>query len=635
MQEGQALFALLSLSPPADRRQLVFWGGANTEKTHKAERVFGAPTARQHIANTAPGGARAPETMRSPLGHNYSLDHASLARSLVHLGDPSRFQRLHADLQAGRPLTVGVIGASVAQNGGCINQPGQRCMFYNGRVPVRMEAWNDRRLHKGFAVRLVDLLNATWPRSRPTLVNAAQDATPAQNTLPCLFTHLPRHVGLVVIEFGSLALHLRMTAAEAIVRKLLGIRPPPVIVFLTIRGLCKRTKQQTPETIRYTLGSHWELYTRSDVTAWSRAEQEFGKLCVHYGLSCLSLFEATHDHMLARRPGFTLQDVSLDCLHPSLGRFGTDYLFDLLVNWLERGLGLRAEERRLRRGLLPAKETGAVASLPDPMHALNRHPAPDGVCYTFGERGKKRSAISQRMANIEWSTAQCRDDAPRLHDADALLHDEISCEPVNQTGCPGSSPRRHLAPRPGFGFCDRALGGRGAGKEGGKISPGTLALMPGARNLALRENQPARISCLKSLACAKFGPGALLEFAPDTRVQASGAAEDPQYKVQAGLEYLISYEGMGRSLLRCVRHCSCKEQRLDAHSTSRVHNESVFVRHFFTIRGASARCSLSLLLLNESSSGGHKFKVRSLFIASGDGGAQRLWQRMDRPDMGT
>ena len=114
--------------------------------------------------------------------------------------------------------------------------------------------------------------------------------------------------------------------------------------------------------------------------------------------------------------------------------------------------------------------------MPDPMHALNRHPAPDGVCYTFGERGKKRSAISQRMANIEWSTAQCRDAAPRLHDADALLHDEISCEPVNQTGCPGSSPRRHLAPRPGFGFCDRALGGRGAGKEGGKISPGTLAL---------------------------------------------------------------------------------------------------------------------------------------------------------------
>ena len=159
--------------------------------------------------------------MRSPLNHNYSLDHASLRRSLVHLGDDSYFRRLHTSLKAGEPLTVGVIGASVAQNGGCINQLGQRCMFFNGGVPVKLE-WSDKpRPHKGFAVRLVELLKAAWPRSQLTLVNAAQDATPAQNMLPCLFTHLPRRVGLVVVEFGSLALHLRLPAAEAIPRKLL------------------------------------------------------------------------------------------------------------------------------------------------------------------------------------------------------------------------------------------------------------------------------------------------------------------------------------------------------------------------------------------------------------------------------
>ena len=77
--------------------------------------------------------------MRSPLGHNYSLDQASLRRSLVHLGDDGHFRRLHASLKAGDPLTIGVIGASVAQNGGCINQPGQRCMFFNGAVPVKLE----------------------------------------------------------------------------------------------------------------------------------------------------------------------------------------------------------------------------------------------------------------------------------------------------------------------------------------------------------------------------------------------------------------------------------------------------------------------------------------------------------------
>ena len=42
--------------------------------------------------------------------------------------------------------------------------------------------------------------------------------------------------------------------------------------------------------------------------------------------------------MLARRPGYSLRDVSLDCMHPLQGRLGTEYMVDLLANWLERGL---------------------------------------------------------------------------------------------------------------------------------------------------------------------------------------------------------------------------------------------------------------------------------------------------------
>ena len=65
--------------------------------------------------------------------------------------------------------------------------------------------------------------------------------------------------------------------------------------------------------------------------------------------------------MLARRPGYSLRDVSLDCMHPLQGRLGTEYMVDLLANWLERGLrathrgdradgGTRDEERRRRSG---------------------------------------------------------------------------------------------------------------------------------------------------------------------------------------------------------------------------------------------------------------------------------------------
>ena len=527
--------------------------------------------------------------MDSPLGHNYSLDTLALARSLVHLGDTGgSLRRLRTDLDAGSPLTIGVIGASVAQNGGCINQPGQRCMAYNGQV-VMKHPWGERRPHKGFAVRLLELVNATWPHAGHRLVNAAHDGTPAQNMLPCLFTHVPRKVGLVVIEFGSLALHLHLPAVEAVVRKLQGLQPPPVIVFLTIRGLCKRTPRQTPQTIRYVLNSHWELYTRNETTAWVRAEHEFTSVCKHYGVACLSLYEATIDAMLARAPGFSLEDVSLDCLHPSNGRRGTDYLFDTLVNWLERGLGLREQgDAASRQG--PTAAIGA-GTLPQPMHPQNENVGPDGTCYTFGNAGSTKSPISQRMRNVPWRSAQC--DAER-------------CEFVRARECPDANSRefRTGGPPPGWSFCKRSLNMRGGAI--GKISPGVLALKPGAE----------------------------LEFTPDTRVQSSGAADDPRLKVQAGLEFLVSWEGMGRVALRCVRGCTCHEQRLDAHRTSNVHNESIFLRHFFHLRGAAADCTLALRVLNESSSGAHKFKVRSLFVAAGDVGARELMRDVYGGDRG-
>ena len=218
-------------------------------------------------------------------------------------------------------------------------------------------------------------------------------------------------------------------------------------------------------------------------------------------------------------------------------------MVDLLANWLERGLfkpgrkGAGAAALTLEDGSTPR-----LSALPAPLHTQNRLPAPDGVCYSFGERRKARSAISQRMRNLDWSTAQCRGNG--------------GCQPLNHTVCPKSSARPSASP--GFSYCHRALSGKGVGgKKEAKVSPGALALLPGAQ----------------------------LEFTPDTRLLSSGARADPQARLQAGLEYLVSYEGMGRAVLRCESSCVCREQRLDAHRTSAVHNESYFIRHFFHLRG--------------------------------------------------
>ena len=121
------------------------------------------------------------------------------------------------------------------------------------------------------------------------------------------------------------------------------------------------------------------------------------------------------------------------------------------------------------RGSAPSSKAIPLP-LPAPLHAQNRLAAPDGVCYTFGERSRRKSPISQRMRNLEWRTAQCRAD-PRASST------ERDCKPLNHTSCPKSASPR--SPPGGFSYCHRALSGKGG--KGGKVSPGALALLPGAQ----------------------------------------------------------------------------------------------------------------------------------------------------------
>ena len=52
-----------------------------------------------------------------------ALDADTLARSIVHAGSADAWTPLFARLDAREPIVLGVFGASVAQNGGCLDQP--------------------------------------------------------------------------------------------------------------------------------------------------------------------------------------------------------------------------------------------------------------------------------------------------------------------------------------------------------------------------------------------------------------------------------------------------------------------------------------------------------------------------------
>ena len=203
------------------------------------------------------------------------LDDVTLNRSIVHLGRPEALDPVLRRLEAGEPLRLGVFGASVAQHGGCLEQPYKRCMEFSGAVNTRMN-WGkpEMRPFKGWAVRLLEHVNRTWPHRLHRLNNSALDATPAQTVLPCLFSHLPTQLDVVILEFGSMAMHLQLAAVEAVARKLLSLCPRPLLVFLSVHAWCHAARTQGGEPTMFRDGEKGAGGYVYPQTVWAAAEAE-------------------------------------------------------------------------------------------------------------------------------------------------------------------------------------------------------------------------------------------------------------------------------------------------------------------------------------------------------------------------
>ena len=110
--------------------------------------------------------------------------------------------------------------------------------------------------------------------------------------------------------------------------------------------------------------------------------------------------------------------------------------------------------------------------------------------------------------------------------------------------------------------------------------------------------------------------GAALHVPLDTRMRAAagGRLAAGAQRVLVALEHLTSYEGMGMAQISCAGSCSCEPQLVDGHRVDAHRNVSVFQQHTFGVLGASAACSLLFFVPNRTSSGGHKFKLRTITV---------------------
>jgi hypothetical protein len=505
------------------------------------------------------------------------LDATALNRSLTHLGSA---HTLLSQLRAGLPVSIGVIGASVAQNGGCF-QEHRRCAAHSGRK---------EGFAKGFAVRFLEDLNATWPHPQHALTNGALGATPPRVLLPCLLTHLPATLHLVVVEYLSIAQYVKPLNVERLVRTLLlAMHPRPSIVFVNVRRFCDGTAEASRP-----LNTTPSLWPRSGPIA--RAERRiFDPLCRRYGASCLSLHRAVWP--LLSSGGLAVRDVAQDGLHISTGRLGPALLASLLAHWLRRAAAAG-----------PGSSQNGLHAI-EPLHEGGGAAPRTARCYTLtqqqGKRGA-RSSTSQLLGAGQHPEAWHHCSPPASH---SRRRPRCGAPAVWRTAaCTSALPGGALQHRwgacewqPASEACDQYRSSADAAGAWMHCAT-TLPLDASGRLLPARRRVSPGLVAL--------APGALLDVQLDTRL-ASGHSDSTA--VVLSIEYLTSYLGHGVVAARCARGCRCDERLIDAHvpsSDRTAPNASMFLDFELRATGASADCALQLLVLATSASGQHKFKIR-------------------------
>ena len=535
------------------------------------------------------------------------------AAGLAHVGTDAAHGRLFAKLDRGEAISVAVLGASVAQNGGCMTQPGQRCMLRNGRVNDTL-SWGEPRVRqfKGFLVRWFEWLETTWPQPH-TLYNAARDASSLSSLTPCLASHLPSNgADLLIVEAGSMFLSHTPAMIEQLLRAVASMRAPPAVVFATVHVWCtfggsirKKTdgfnlRSLPSRKYNFFQGGYGALANASEaeltqpefIRQWQRRtlhansttdiywklvdglEDGINDLCRQYRVSCVSMRDALSSGFYGGWPGFEIGDIAGDCLHPSHGRLGTEYMTDMLVHWTSEA-SVRARAGRVpartnavaptatamaprmapaleRQALMLSTPIESSSALPSPLFQRDWE-RPEGevaACYALKDAAATYVDHSHGEALIPWRTATCS---------------EAAILAATKKSTPGRSMDKLMDRL--LSLCDAP----NATFPTQCTTPGSRAALPAATTSPL-PTLPTWSYCPYDEQSRKLSPGVsafragatLLVDLPTSWLPRSNASQWVPFNLT--LQYMVSWQpGMGTAWISCLAQCTCGE-----HSSSRA-----------------------------------------------------------------
>ena len=437
---------------------------------------------------------------------------------------------------------------------------------------------------------------------------------------------------------------------EAIVRQLVAMRHPPVVLFVTVHLWCMFGPTMSKRVVSY--GRHglpdrtYNFFDHIDDLNYSitlsltnetkridttgrllSSTPKFGpipkrngiytspsdaftdgvtRICNLYPVDCISQRDALRPGFRAGRPGFAVQEIAGDCLHPFYGTRGAEYMTDLLVHWAMTGYERWA---MMRRQHVPANDVLLPEGLPRPANPkeVSEYESKRAACYHLAPTAGGSSHAD--AAALPWRTVTCwpAEDVSPPPRTNAASLDPSGCHSDNDAKsrkCPstyhlprvlGSADAPPLPPV--WTYCPMSTVGNAGGAS--KPSPGVAAFVPGAT--------------------------LIVPLPTDWLQKRSGSAATSTFNVT--LQHLVSWNSMGSVRVACTGACTCTDHVVDAHAETQAGKQkvTVFTEHTFEAAlhyrdamhpaGESDKeCGLVLQVTNASSSGGYMFKVRDILL---------------------
>ena len=412
----------------------------------------------------------------------------------------------------------------------------------------------------------------------------------------CMATSIPSNADIFLVD-AAVTWNNQPNAiadVERVLRRLLLLPTQPAVIMLHFLNWCQpherfdvshtTTRHMHREGTCYTP----ELLARSNASA-RRIEGALDRLARHYMLPVLSVSRALMP--AAMRGELASQNFTLDGIHPSEtegGRVYTRLIAALITRFLQRA----------RSGPSPTTDSVKTTSVPcKPIHRAAAEAAfTIERCYMWGNTGKGDVALLPPtvLESKGWQFSQ--------------YDTATSFAPPDH--CRGGKQRsKSLLPTKSVASTRWACP---------KAKPGYTALTAGARvdfELAL----PADSGNAGAGTGAGGGAaGGINAYGGDgSSPTRRGTIRYKGQRAELTTYYLSSYEGHGIAQVACVDGCHCKPVRIDSHrgpSYGAQRYASLWdgVRSRVTLSGQ--KCHVSVEVLNTTSSGGFKFKLRGLIF---------------------